>query len=415
MVRAMSKRGVCIGAAIVASGLSSVAYAQSSITLYGVVDPDLVFVNNAQVNKAGGTLHGKQQYSLQDATTSAYAGSRFGFKGSEELGGGTRAIFLLENGFNAATGALGQGGLLFGRQAFVGLANADLGSVTMGRQYSSLIDFLSPMTAVSQWGGFISAHPDDIDNLGLTNRENNTIKIASSTWKGLSANVMYGFGGVPGQIAQNQVITAGAGYVGGPLRLGVGFVNAFNPNISIWGATPNAGGTDVNNIGSFGSAAAAEKNPVMAGYASAHRQQVIGAAAGYTLGPATFDLIYTNTRFVGLGSLSGPNPRGYTGSATFNSIEANTSYRITAPLSVAVAYSYTWTNGPDAQAAHYNQINAGVHYAFSKRTDVYMVAAYQQASGVDSLGQPAVASINGMTPSASKRQVVDTIGLAHRF
>jgi hypothetical protein len=44
-----------------------------------------------------------------------------------------------------------------------------------------------------------------------------------------------------------------------------------------------------------------------------------------------------------------------------------------------------------------------------------MIAGYQRASGVDSLGQPAVASINGLTPSSSKQQVVDTVGIAHRF
>lgn len=404
-----------LGAACVAAGFASAAVAQSGVTFYGIVDPAVVFVNNVQVNKAGGVLHGAHLYSLQDATTSAYAGSRFGLKGSEDLGGGASATFTLENGFNAATGALGQGGLLFGRQAFVGLGNANLGSVTIGRQYSSMIDYLSPMTAVSQWGGFISAHPDDIDNLGLTNRENNAVKFTTLNWKGLSAGVMYGFGGVAGQMARNQVISAGAGYVGGPLRLGVAFVSAFDPNISVWGATPNAGGTEVNNIGSSGSATAPQKNPVMAGYASAHRQQVVGAAAGYTVGNATMDMIYTNTRFVGLGSASGPNPLGYAGSATFNSLEANFSYRVMAPLSASVEYSYTWSSGPDGHAAHYNQIDAGVHYAFSKRTDVYMVAAWQRASGIDSLGQPAVASINGMTPSASKQQVVDTIGLAHRF
>ncbi|MFP3553948.1 porin [Paraburkholderia sp. SIMBA_049] len=404
-----------MGVALFAAGISSMVYAQSSVTFYGIVDPAIVFVNNAQINKAGGQLHGAHQYSLQDATTSAYAGSRFGLKGTEDLGGGTNAVFVLENGFNAATGALGQGGLLFGRQAFVGVSNSSLGSVTLGRQYSSMIDFISPMTAVSQWGGFISAHPDDVDNLGLTNRQNNTIKLTSPSWSGATVNVTYGFGGVAGHTAQNQVVTVGAGYVGGPLRLGVAFVNAFNPNISIWGTSGNAGGTDVNNMGSFGSAATPQKNPVMAGYASAHRQQVLGAAAGYTFRSATLDLIYTNTRFIGLGSASGPNPLGYAGGVTFNSVEANGAYRITPAISVGVAYTYTWVDGPDMHTAHYHQVNAGVHYALSKRTDVYMVAAFQRASGVDSLGQPAVASINGMTPSASRRQVVDTIGLAHRF
>ncbi|ABB08544.1 porin [Burkholderia lata] len=389
--------------------------AQSSVMLYGIVDPDVVFVSNAQVNKVGGTLHGARQVSLQDATTSAYVGSRFGIRGREDLGGGTSTIFTLENGFSVANGFLGQGGALFGRQAFVGLSNDSLGSLTLGRQYSPVVDFLSPLTTVTQWGGFITAHPDDIDNLGLTVRQNNSVKISSPVWHGWSASAMYGFGGVAGQMARNQVIAAGAGYVGGALRIGVGYLSAYDPNVSMWGNQPNGGGNLVNNIGSFGSETTPQKNPVMAGYASASREQTIGAGASYTLGRATLGAAYTNTRFVGLGSDAGPNPQGYVGSATFNTIEVNGAYRIAPAVSLGASYSYTLTRGPDAIGAHYNQINAGVHYALSKRTDVYMIAVYQRASGVDSLGQSAVASINGMTPSASRQQFVDAIGLAHRF
>jgi predicted porin len=396
-------------------GLSSVAAAQSSVTLYGVVDPALVFVNNAQVGRSASGLHGAQQYAMIDASTSSYAGSRFGFKGNEDLGGGSSALFVLENGFSAGTGALGQGGLLFGRQAYVGLSNTGLGTVTLGRQYSSMIDYVSPLTSIVQWGGYITAQPDDIDNLGLTNRQNNAIKYATPTWNGFSGNVLYSLGGVAGDVSRSQILTAGAGYTGGPLRVAIGYLDAFDPNLSMWGSQPNAGGATTNNIGSLGSATTPEKNPVMAGYASAHREQVFGGGASYTLARATIGLVYTNTRFVGLGSDAGPNPLGYSGSAMFNVGEANVSYQVSAPLSLGASYSYTSASGPVGNKAHYNQVNAGVHYSLSKRTDIYMVAAWQRAAGVDSFNQPAVASINGMTPSASKQQVVDTLGIAHRF
>jgi predicted porin len=396
-------------------GLSSVAAAQSSVTLYGVVDPALVFVNNAQMGRSAGGLVGGQQYAMIDASTSSYAGSRFGFKGNEDLGGGSSALFVLENGFSAATGALGQGGLLFGRQAYVGLSNTGLGTVTLGRQYSSMIDYISPLTSITQWGGYITAHPDDIDNLGLTNRHNNAVKYATPTWNGFSADVLYSFGGVAGDVSRSQIVTAGAGYTGGPVRVAIGYLDAFDPNLSMWGSQPNAGGATTNNIGSLGSETAPEKNPVMAGYASAHREQVFGGGASYTFARATVGLIYTNTRFVGLGSNAGPNPLGYSGSAMFNVGEANVSYQVTAPLSLGASYSYTSASGPDGNKAHYNQVNAGVHYSLSKRTDIYMVASWQRAAGTDSLNQPAVATINGMTPSASKQQVVDTLGIAHRF
>ena len=167
-----------------------VVHAQGSVTLYGVVDPDIVFVNNAQTGRSSGQLTGRQQYSMMDATTSAYFGSRFGLKGVEDLGGGMTASFTLENGFNAANGTLGQGGLLFGRQAFVGLSAA-AGRITLGRQYSSLWDFVSPLAVITQWAGYIGSHPDDVDNIGGTNRQNNSLKYTSPTWNGITANALY--------------------------------------------------------------------------------------------------------------------------------------------------------------------------------------------------------------------------------
>jgi predicted porin len=408
-------RNLKLSAVIAGIGFSSLASAQSNVTLYGVVDPALVFVNNAQTGKVGGVLQGGHQYAMIDASTSSYAGSRFGLKGTEDLGGGSSALFVLENGFAANTGALGQGGLMFGRQAYVGLSNNSLGTVTLGRQYSSMIDYVSPLTSILQWGGYITAHPDDVDNLGLTNRHNNAIKYATPAWMGLSADVLYSFGGVAGDMSRSQIVGAGAGYTGGPLRIAIGYLNAYNPNLSMWGSQPNAGGATTDNLGTLASATMPEKNPVIAGYASAHREQIFGGGVSYTFARANVGLIYTNTRFVGLGSDSGPNPFGYSGSALFNVVEANASYQVTSPLSLGVSWSYTSASGPIGNKAHYNQVNAGVHYALSKRTDLYMVAAWQRAAGVDSLNQPAVASINGMTPSASNQQVVDTFGIAHRF
>ncbi|WP_063499700.1 porin [Paraburkholderia phytofirmans] len=408
----MKKLGTSV--ALLALSMNA-AYAQSSVTLYGVIDPDIVFVNNAQTGRSGGQLTGKQQYSMLDGTTSAYFGSRFGFRGVEDLGGGMSAIFTLENGFNAANGTLGQGGLLFGRQAFVGLSSASTGRVTLGRQYSSLWDFVSPLAIITQWAGYIGSHPDDLDNIGGTNRENSSVKYTTPVWNGVSADAMYSMGGVSGNFAQNQVWSVGVGYTGGPVRLGVAFVDAFDPNISMFGATATAGGVTTNNLGSLGSATTAQRNPVIAGYASAHRQQIFGAGGSYAIGHATLGVVYTNTRFVGLGGNSGPNPFGYSGSSTITNVEANVGYQVAPAVTLGAAYTFTKDDGPNNQGARYQQVTAGAHYLLSKRTDIYMVAAYQRASGTNSLGQAAVASVAGLTPSARNQQVVDTIGIAHRF
>src|ERR1700744_1973060 len=85
------------------------AHAQSSVTLYGIVDAGLQFVNNS-----GG-------HHLYQATSGNVQGSRWGLRGTEDLGGGLKAIFVLGNGFNIFSGKLGQGGDEFGPQAYVGL------------------------------------------------------------------------------------------------------------------------------------------------------------------------------------------------------------------------------------------------------------------------------------------------------
>ncbi|WP_367849229.1 porin [Rhodoferax sp. WC2427] len=98
-----------------------------NVTLYGVIDTGIETVSNTA---AGGTL------TRMPSNTGIFA-SRWGMRGKEDLGGGLAAVFTLESGFSPDTGAMGQGGRLFGRQALVGLSG-DWGAVTLGRQYSML-------------------------------------------------------------------------------------------------------------------------------------------------------------------------------------------------------------------------------------------------------------------------------------
>ena len=108
-------------AAVLALGaFAGVAHAQSSVTLYGVADAGLLYTNNVK---------GDHVYQLSTANS-----SRWGLRGSEDLGGGLSAIFTLENGYTIGTGGMSQGGLLFGRKAFVGLSSKTYGTWTAGRQ-----------------------------------------------------------------------------------------------------------------------------------------------------------------------------------------------------------------------------------------------------------------------------------------
>ena len=132
-------------AAAIASLFSVTAYAQSSVTLYGVLDEGVQFSSNTK-NVVNGVNVGGRQVVLD--STSGEQGSRWGLKGAEDLGGGLMAVFTLESGINLNTGALGQGGTEFGRQAFVGLSSSQYGALTLGRQYDSVVTYGQPVSTL---------------------------------------------------------------------------------------------------------------------------------------------------------------------------------------------------------------------------------------------------------------------------
>ncbi|MDS0858603.1 porin [Burkholderia pseudomultivorans] len=379
--------------ALVALGaFAGAAHAQSSVTLYGIIDEGLLFNNNAG---------GKHLYSM---ASGVMQGSRFGLRGTEDLGGGLKAIFTLENGFDVNNGKLGQGSLMFGRQAYVGLSS-NFGTVTLGRQYDSVVDFVGPLEAGDQWGGYIAAHPGDLDNFNNAYRVNNAIKYTSPTYAGFSFGGLYSLGGIAGQFARNQVWSLGAGYNNGPLVLGVGYLNARTPG--------NAGG--MFNNGSTASAAPVS-SPVYGAYANnANTYQVIGAGGAYTFGAATIGATYSNTKFKGFSV--GPYVNQ---TATFNNGEINFKYQLTPALILGAAYDYTQGSKIDGNsAAKYHQGSLGVDYFLSKRTDVYVIGVYQHASGnvLDANGDvvKATAAINGLSGSSTSNQVAARVGIRHKF
>jgi general bacterial porin, GBP family len=92
-------------AVAVTGSVAQAAFAQSSVTLYGIVDAGFTYTNNQKGNSAYQATQGNVQ------------GSRWGLLGSEDLGGGNKVLFRLENGFSLESGASGQGGRMFGRSA----------------------------------------------------------------------------------------------------------------------------------------------------------------------------------------------------------------------------------------------------------------------------------------------------------
>jgi predicted porin len=206
------------------------------------------------------------------------------------------------------------------------------------------------------------------------------------------------------------------GYSYGAVNLGAGYLKARNPNTSFFGNNPNSGPATSNNLGSAGTTTSPESNPIFAGFASAESLQIIGVAGNWNIGKATVGVGYSNTQFQDLGSSSGPNPFHYTGTATFHNVELNGHYQFTPALSAGLAFDYTTGGGTSQKSsAKYELASMALDYALSARTDVYSLLVYEHASGTDSLNQPAVASITGMTPSATSSQVAVRLGIRHKF
>ncbi|MCC8396708.1 porin [Paraburkholderia sp. MMS20-SJTR3] len=371
-----------------AASFASVAHAQSSVTLYGLLDAGLTYTSNVAGNAKWAAGSGGINQSM------------FGLRGSEDLGGGLKAIFTLESGFNINNGGLGNNGGIFNRQAFVGLSSAQFGTVTLGRQYDAAQDYLAPLTATGSWGGTFFAHPYNNDNLNTNGglSVNNSIKYSSANYAGFTFGGTYGFSNQAGNFANNRQYSLGAAYQWQGLHLGAAYAQQNNPAGNRTGASDgvvaNAGG--VINAAQF-------------------RQRQFGAAASYDLGPATVGLAWTQSRIDNLVGAAVGQRQGHT-----NNYEVNGKYNLTPAMALGIAYTFTDSRGYGVNEAgndmktRYHQIGLQADYSLSRRTDVYAQAVYQHA-----MGDGGVASIysgdNTVPTSSSKNQTAATIGLRHRF
>jgi len=208
--------------ALAAIAASSAAFAQSSVTLYGVVD---MSVESVKGNTAG------KSTTFNRVSSDNLATSRIGFKGVEDLGGGLKAKFQLESGLKTDTGAFGDSARAFNRAAWVGLASAEAGELRIGRQ-DSLIG--------AQIADAISAQAYDASVVagtlgGVTYRriDNALTYIAPTFVPGLTLSAQYSTAvGVNAATAEN---TAGsntdraygfaANFVQGPVSAGVSYIN----------------------------------------------------------------------------------------------------------------------------------------------------------------------------------------------
>ncbi|WP_159991068.1 porin [Pelistega ratti] len=235
--------------AALAVGFAGVAHAESSVTLYGLVDVGFgyeqtktTFKDTGVFTRSGaGTTESPFVYTeavnkqiknrTVGAVTNVKNSSRWGLKGSEDLGNGTSAIFQLESGFEPASGTSTQGGALFGRKAIVGLTGESWGTFTIGRQYNLADDFIA---GIDPFGtSFGQATAESTFGASITARQTPTIKYVSPNFDGFKFGVA-----VISSDEKTTTSTAasktvektktngfsfGLGYNNGPVELGVAF------------------------------------------------------------------------------------------------------------------------------------------------------------------------------------------------
>jgi len=148
----MTNKKICVALAF--GAVSGIASAQSSVTLYGLLDVGIEYKN--QVPTTTGNKTNSSQVQMQAGNL---LGDRWGLKGVEDLGGGLKAIFTLESGFLINTGQSSQGGREFGRTSVVGLDSKTWGTVTVGRQKNLAYEYLWTYDPLQF--AFYSAYPMD--------------------------------------------------------------------------------------------------------------------------------------------------------------------------------------------------------------------------------------------------------------
>jgi predicted porin len=127
---------------VVGLSLSSAVFAQSSVQLFGILDSGITYVSNQ---------NGKSNVFYQSGTM---VPTIVGLRGTEDLGGGLRAIFKLVDNFNDGTGAM-VNGLLFGKEAWVGLQDQKYGTLTLGNQF----DYMFRYMTIDRWGYMLKYNP----------------------------------------------------------------------------------------------------------------------------------------------------------------------------------------------------------------------------------------------------------------
>ena len=438
------------------TAFAGAAQAQSSVTVYGLLDVGIMgTTNNGNINNstwavptnmsnASGTKNG----SAVGFMAGGESQSRIGFKGSEDLGGGTKAIFLLEQGFNAGTGNSANTGLannkqtaanggtmggdtslqgqLFNRGAYAGLSNDNYGTLTAGRQQNLMLDniggydpvnaqMFSPLAFSGSYGG--GGYTDE-------SRVNNAFKYAGKFY-GVNVNALYGPGGVAGSSTAGTTTGFQLGYE--QAKYGVQAIASHttdatalagaSANTSLTAANVTNGYTLVNAYGAVAETImnttayqlTGKYNPMSSLWLKA------GYEREYITTPSNYQQVNGVTTTTSGYSIATINPQ--LANKSLNVFWVGANYDFTPTIKGSIGYYYvgqlsSGINSQTAVAAGTTQYqSAMVEYYMSKRTNLYAAVANVNTSYNMS---PSVTAGSTQTGPITTSQTYG-IGMRHTF
>lgn len=337
---------------------ASSAFAQSSVTLYGIVDTALRYQTNAAPD-------GKD---LVGMTVGPETHSRWGLRGSEDLGGGLSAIFRLENGFELSDGKLHVPNTLFSRQAFVGLSSSQYGSLTFGNQYAPLYDTMGdtfdPMTVGDYWQDSWA-----YNGIGNYLTVPNSVKYKFS-YSGLSIDAIYGFGNHAGAMGLDSTYGVELTYTLGPGSLNAGFQQT---SVSSVNGSTTANGAKIDFLHVSGAYQITSTVRLLAGWL--HAQDRTGTTdfnmqqAGAPTLPGSSPNRIDDTWYVGA-NWQAIDPLMITVAGYYG--HARNAERLDGTLGTGVNYSATVL----------------AEYSFSKHTEVYGTVDFSRGTGAFAADYP---------------------------
>jgi predicted porin len=345
-------------AVLAALSLNTTAHAQTNVQVYGLIDAGVEQLTNAGPN--GG--------SMTRVISGGKNTSRWGFRGSEDLGGGLKAVFNLEGGILLDTGA--QDGALFKRQAYVGL-DGRLGRLVLGRSFTTTYDLVikvDPMGFAPNYSWATSGNATGPSKYGMTTAFDNIIKYSGHTG-GFTYGATVGLGEQAGNASDGRKYAVGGSWGGSGLLVIASYEQVNGINVV---ATGRRDETTAFHVG-----------------------------ADYRTGPWRLDAAMRGYKLES-GKAATPDVRGDT-------YWAGVSYNPNAWTLTGAVYHVNTKELPAAKDADPTMLVARAMYALSKRTDLYMVAAHAKADHGQLVG------LSRDDPGFASTQNGFTAGIQHRF